>query len=57
MNETTVLTLNEKLNSGNAQLIDVREYPEFAGGRVAGAKSFPLGELEKRAAAIRAIKR
>ena len=52
MNETTVLTLNEKLNTENPQLIDVREYPEFAGGRVTGAKSFPLGELEKRAAEL-----
>jgi rhodanese-related sulfurtransferase len=50
MNECTVLTLNEKLNAENAQLIDVREYAEFAGGRVPGAKSLPLGELEKRSA-------
>lgn len=48
MNECTVLTLNEKLNAENAQLIDVREYAEFAGGRVPGAKSLPLGELEGR---------
>ena len=52
MNECTVLTLKEKLNAGNVQLIDVREYAEFAGGRVAGAKSFPLGELEKRNAEL-----
>ena len=48
MNECTVLTLNDKLNTENPQLIDVRENAEFAGGRVAGAKSLPLGELEKR---------
>lgn len=48
MSECTVLTLNEKLNTGNAQLIDVREYAEYAGGRIPGAKSFPLGELETR---------
>ena len=52
MNECTVLTLNEKLNAGNAQLIDVREYAEFAGGHVAGAESFPLGELKKRNAEL-----
>jgi rhodanese-related sulfurtransferase len=48
MNECTVLTLNDKLKTENPQLIDVRENAEFAGGRVAGAKSLPLGELEKR---------
>lgn len=49
MNECTVITLNKKLKAENAQLIDVRERAEFAGARVAQAKSFPLGELEKRA--------
>lgn len=49
MNECTVLTLNEKLNSGNEILLDVREYAEFAGGRVKGARLVPLGEIEKRA--------
>ncbi len=29
-------------------MIDVREYPEYAGGRVAGAKLIPLGDVEKR---------
>lgn len=48
MDECTVLTLNEKLNMENPQLIDVREYAEFAGGRVPRAKSLPLGELENR---------
>ena len=48
MNECTVLTLNDKLNTENPQLIDVREYAEFAGGRVRQAKSLPLDELEKR---------
>jgi rhodanese-related sulfurtransferase len=52
MNECTVLTLNEKLHDENSRLIDVREYAEFAGGRVTGAKSLPLGELEKRAAEL-----
>ena len=48
MNECTVLTLNEELKTENPQLIGVRENAEFTGGRVAGAKSLPLGELEKR---------
>lgn len=52
MNECTVMTLNEKLKTENAQIIDVRERAEFASGRVAQAKAFPLGELEKRAAEL-----
>jgi rhodanese-related sulfurtransferase len=52
MNECTVITLNEKLKTENAQIIDVRERAEFVGGRVAEAKSFPLDELEKRKAEL-----
>lgn len=52
MTECTVITLNEKLKAENIQLIDVREQAEFAGGRVAQAKAFPLGELEKRTAEL-----
>ncbi len=48
MNECTVLTLNEKLGNEEIELVDVREYAEFAGGRVSGAKLLPLGEIEKR---------
>ncbi len=48
MSECTVLTLNEKLGNEDLGLIDVREYAEFAGGRIAGAKLLPLGEIEKR---------
>lgn len=48
MSECTVLTLNEKLGNEDFHLVDVREYAEFAGGRVSGAKLLPLGELEKR---------
>jgi rhodanese-related sulfurtransferase len=33
-------------------LIDVREFPEFAGGRIAGSRLIPLGELERRAGEI-----
>jgi rhodanese-related sulfurtransferase len=33
-------------------LVDVREYAEYAGGRVNGAKLLPLGDLEKRHAEL-----
>ena len=52
MSECTVLTLNEKLGSEDLHLVDVREYAEFAGGRISGAKLLPLGELEKRSAEL-----
>ncbi|MEZ5427010.1 MAG: rhodanese-like domain-containing protein [Pyrinomonadaceae bacterium] len=48
MSECTVLTLNEKLSSEDLHLVDVREFAEYSGGRVAGAKLLPLGEIEKR---------
>lgn len=48
MSECTVLTLNEKLGKEDLHLVDVREYAEYAGGRVEGARLLPLGELEKR---------
>ena len=34
------------------QLVDVREHPEFAAGRIAGARLLPLGELERRVAEL-----
>ncbi len=52
MSECTVLTLNEALDKDKGILVDVREYAEFAGGRVAGAKLVPLGELESRHAEL-----
>ncbi|NNE97913.1 MAG: rhodanese-like domain-containing protein [Pyrinomonadaceae bacterium] len=48
MSECTVLTLSEKLEKEDLHLVDVREYSEFAGGRVEGAKLLPLGEVERR---------
>ena len=48
MSECTVLTLNKKLGNEEFHLVDVREYAEYAGGRVSGAKLLPLGDLEKR---------
>ena len=52
MSECTVLTLSEKIGKEDFHLVDVREYAEFAGGRVAGAKLVPLGELETRHAEL-----
>jgi rhodanese-related sulfurtransferase len=48
MGECTVLGLKEELGKENTTLVDVREYAEFAGGRVSGAKLVPLSEIEKR---------
>lgn len=49
MNECTVLELNEELkkNGGALNLIDVREYAEFANGRIGGAAHVPLREVGK----------
>lgn len=55
MNTSTALPLSPQqlqtqLSSGTPPLLlDVREYPEFAGGRLAGAQLLPLAELERRA--------
>ena len=51
MKECDVLELNKALKNGG-ELIDVREYPEYSGGRVAGAKLIPLGDIERRYAEI-----
>jgi rhodanese-related sulfurtransferase len=40
--------LREALAAGGI-LVDVREYPEYAAGRIPGARLIPLGELERRA--------
>jgi len=48
MTDCTVLGLREQMENGELHLIDVREQMEFAGGRVSGASSLPLGELEER---------
>ncbi|MGI8545034.1 MAG: rhodanese-like domain-containing protein [Aridibacter sp.] len=47
MEDCTVLELNEELNSGKVNLIDVREYGEFANGRVKEAENIPLAEVGK----------
>jgi rhodanese-related sulfurtransferase len=41
--------LQRRLDAGERiQLVDVREIPEFAAGRLSGAQLVPLGEIEKR---------
>ena len=44
--------LAEKVKSGKAVIVDVREPYEFAGGRVPGAVNIPLGQLRERAAKL-----
>lgn len=45
--------LRETLTGGErCTLVDVREYPEYAAGRVPGSRLIPLGELERRAAEL-----
>lgn len=48
MTECNVTELQGYLQNGIRNLVDVREYAEFAGGRVKGAKLIPLGEIERR---------
>ena len=48
MIECDLIELKHYVETGAPNLIDVREYPEFAGGRVNGAKLIPLGEIERR---------
>lgn len=50
--ECDAAELKNHLQNGAGNLIDVREYAEFAGGRVNGAKLIPLGDIEKRSAEI-----
>lgn len=47
--ECDVTELKIHLQNGGRNLIDVREYAEFAGGRVKEAKLIPLGEIKRRA--------
>lgn len=45
--------LNAKLAAGaNCRLVDVREYAEYAGARIAGSELVPLATLESGAAAL-----
>ncbi len=44
-----VTRLREAIQQGDCQVVDVREYVEYAGGHVPGARNIPLGELSQRA--------
>ena len=50
--ECDVHELRNDLEKGAGKLIDVREFSEYAGGRVPQAKLISLGDIEKRAAEI-----
>lgn len=50
--ELGVAELKNHLQSGGGNLIDVREYAEFAAGRVRGATLIPLGEIDRRCGEI-----
>lgn len=52
MKECSVSSLSNKLSSGGVTLIDVREWAEFAGGRVRGARLIPLAQISERSADI-----
>ncbi|MBI3651391.1 MAG: rhodanese-like domain-containing protein [Acidobacteria bacterium] len=50
MKNCDVMELRERLIAGTeGSLIDVREYPEFAAGRIPGALWVPLGQVSKTA--------
>jgi rhodanese-related sulfurtransferase len=44
--------VSELIHAGGIQLIDVREPEEYEGGRIAGARHVPLGELVAQAETI-----
>ncbi len=51
--EVEVGDLRVALGTGDAcSVIDVREYPEYAAGRIREARLIPLGEIERRAREI-----
>ena len=48
MQEITATELKERMDSGDVQLIDVRQPDEFAFAKIEGAKLIPLGEIVSR---------
>ena len=44
--------LLERLDRGDVVLVDVRPQEEYAAGHIAGARSIPVGELERRLAEL-----
>src|SRR5687768_2842363 len=50
LSDLTPRELNSRLRNGEAlRVIDVREYPEYAAGRIEGARLIPSAEIAKRA--------
>lgn len=47
MRDLTPAELNEFLGKDQATVIDVREYPEFAGNRIPASKNLPLSQLRQ----------
>ena len=47
--ECEVAELRLQLKSGGVTLVDVREFPEYAAGRIPGSRFIPLGQLALRA--------
>jgi rhodanese-related sulfurtransferase len=50
--QSNVREVNEKLEGGECQIVDVREFSEFDSERVDGARLMPLSEFEKHVAEI-----
>ncbi len=48
MTDCSVLVLSERLAAGEVTLIDVREWPEYAAGRVPGSRLIPLADISPR---------
>lgn len=48
----TLLDVQERLASGEIELVDVREPAEWCEGHVRGARHIPLGQLSNRAAEL-----
>jgi rhodanese-related sulfurtransferase len=52
MAECSVTKLSDVMSAGDVTLIDVREWSEFAAGRVRGSRLIPLGEIAARSGEI-----
>jgi rhodanese-related sulfurtransferase len=52
----STLEATQMINRQDALLLDVRDAAEFAGGHILGARSLPLGDLERRAGELEKYK-
>jgi len=48
----TTLEATQLMNRNDAMVIDVRDAADYGRGHILGAKSYPLGDLERRAAEL-----